>query len=102
MWAAQHGEPEVGFYIGDSDGQEETAFREVFGDMPRTYVDPLGRPALSSDPTPFIPPSATAVGGYLVKYIQPGPGILANVHSTDDLLQVMADEKWTYFDADSL
>jgi len=101
-WAAGQGRSNVDFYIADFDDVALSAFRRAFGDVPRTFTNPKGQPVEDSDPTPYRPENWPDGWGLLVRHLNPGPGILADVDSTDALTEAMARHSWTYFDGDSM
>jgi len=100
-WAAADGRESVCFYVDDVD-EALRPLREVFGNVPRTYTTPLGKPADGPDPRLFLPANWPDGCGLLTKFLTPGPGTLADVRDTDDLTDAMARHDWTYFDHDTL
>lgn len=101
-WAGQDGGSSVAFYVDDIDDVALSAFCRAFGDVPRTFTNPKGKPVEDSDPTPYRPENWPDGWGLLVKFLNPGPGILADVDSTDALTRTMACHSWTYFDGDAM
>jgi GNAT superfamily N-acetyltransferase len=97
-WTAKEGGTNVTFYV---DEIALAAFHRAFGDVPRTFTNPLGQPVEDSDPTPYRPANWPEGWGLLVKFLNPGPGILADVDSTDALTDAFVRHSWTYFDGDT-
>lgn len=98
-WAAQHGHETAQYCVDDAD---MGAFRVAFGDLPRTYVDPLGRAVGEADRDAYRFGSWHPGCGVMVKHLRPGPGALAQVDTTDALTHAMTRLGWTYVDADSM
>jgi len=98
-WTAQGEGSSVAFYVDDA---ALPAFRQAFGDIPPTFTNPKGQPVEDSDPTPYRPENWPDGWGLLVKFLNPGPGILADVNSTDSLTEAIVRHSWTYFDGDSM
>ncbi|MBT3268335.1 GNAT family N-acetyltransferase [Candidatus Poribacteria bacterium] len=97
--AARSGEETASYYL---DGADMDAFRQVFGDAPRTYVDPLGRPVTEADRDVYRLGNWAGGCGVMVRCLNRGSGILSDATTTDALTSAMARLRWTYLDADSM
>jgi len=100
--AAGQGMSRVGFWLDEGDDLAAAALRRAFGDVARVFTDPEGRPVDDSDPAPYRPETRPHGVGYMAKFLNGRPGILACVDSTDALTEVMARHSWTYFDGDAM
>jgi hypothetical protein len=89
-------------WLGDADEVATLALGRAFGSVPRAFTGPDGQPVCCNDPKAYLPEKTPDQVGYLVKSLNPGPGLLANVVSTDALLEAMARHSWTYLDGDSM
>ena len=98
--AGTRGMPTVSFWIDEADEAGMAEFRRTFGEVPRTFVDPLGQPVEGCDPAPFLPENCPDATGLFVKFLGPGPGILRSVDSSDALTEAMARYSWVMFDED--
>ena len=102
-WAAEKGSTKLGFFcIDEVEDVASAAFSRAFGEVPRTYCKPNGQPAEGSDPTPYLPEKWPEGMGIMVKFLNRGPGILADVDSMDALTEAMARNSWTWFDGDTM
>lgn len=101
-WAAAQGCRDVSFWVGDVDMAADEAFREAFGAVQRTFCGPDGQPAESSDPGPCRLGGEPDAFGYMVKHLNRGPGVLADVANTEDLANAMARHAWAFFDGDMM
>ena len=92
----------LSLWLGDADEVAARSLGRAFGSVPRAFTGPDGQPVCCRDPRAYLPGKTLDQVGYLVKFLNPGPGILANVASTDALLDAMARHSWTYLDGDSM
>ena len=99
---ATSGARSLSLWLDDADDAAIRALERAFGSVPRVFADPAGQPVCCGDPGAYLPESEPDQVGYMVKLLGPGPGILANVASTDALLEAMARHSWTYLDGDSM
>lgn len=99
--AAGEGASEVSFWIGE-DPAAAAALKTAFGDARRAYCAPDGQPAATGDRAPYRQANWQDGFGYMVRFLNPGPGILSGVRSTEDLTAVMARHSWVYLDGDGV
>jgi len=92
----------LSLWLDEADDPAIGALGRAFGSVPRPFTGPSGQPVCSSDPRAYLPEDKPDQVGYMVKFLNPGPGILANVVSTDALLDVMAHRSWMCLDGDSM
>ena len=100
-YAAAQGMSAVAFWIDGRDEAGRAALQRTFGDTARTFVDPLGQAVDDCDPRQFLPQNWPEGEGLLVKFVNPGPGVLTGVDSTDTLTDAMARRSWILFDGDA-
>jgi GNAT superfamily N-acetyltransferase len=99
---AAKGARTLSLWLGDADDVAIRALGRAFGSVPRVFTGPAAQPVCCSDPRAYLPEKKPNQVGYLVKFLNRGPGILANVASTNALLDAMARHSWTYLDGDSM
>jgi len=87
-------------WLDESEEEVLGVVRCLFGEVPRVFVDALGRITDDGDPSRMLHRMWREESGVMVKWLRPGPGLLAHVDSTDSLTQFMADHHWTTLDGD--
>ena len=101
-YGAVKGARTLSLWLGDADEVAALALGRAFGRVPRAFTGPDGQPVRCHSPRAYPPEKTPDQVGYMVKSLNPGPGILVNVVSTDALLDALARHSWTYLDGDSM
>jgi predicted N-acetyltransferase YhbS len=101
-WADGTGKDSVRFYLSGDHAEGVEALGNAARTVRSEYSGPDGRVADGPDGAPFLPTQWPEGVGILVKHLQPGPGVLADVRTTDDLAEAMARHSWTWLDGDTM
>jgi len=99
-WTSGQGSKTLTFWLDRNDRAAIAALHRLFGPAEPSCYNPVGQRVSDDDIVPWLPENWPDGFGYLVKYLNPGPGILADVRSTDALTQVMDQHHWTTFNGD--
>jgi predicted N-acetyltransferase YhbS len=101
-WAMARGVEVLSFWIGDDETTGLEALRAAFGNVTRVYCRPDGQVVHSDDPARFRLENSPDGVGIMTAFLNPGPGILAAVDSTEALTDAMARHSWVYLDGDAM
>ncbi len=99
-WVLGRGHAAAHFWISERDSGACAGIRAAFKHVQLVPCKPNGEPAETDDPTPWLPENWPDGVGYMVKFLNPGPGVLASVTCTDSLTEVMSRYDWTTFEGD--
>jgi GNAT superfamily N-acetyltransferase len=101
-WGRENGKDRVGFCLSTDDVAGLRALQDAALTVTPERCRPDGQSTHIADVTPFVPVNWPDGVGILVKHLQGGPGLLADVRTTDDLTETMARHSWTWFDGDTM
>ena len=101
-WVWENGKDRLQFFLPTEDLIGLEALRDATRIVKTDYCRPNGQGTEVPDTVACLPAKWRDGMGLLVKHIQAGAGLLADVHSTDDLTETMARHSWTWFDGDTV
>jgi hypothetical protein len=94
-WGFERGNSTIDFYVDDLGELVNDAIHSVF-------CKPNGQATEDPDPSPYLPENWQDGMGIMVKFLNSGQGILADVNDTDALTEAMARYSWGWCDGDTM